>query len=118
MTPATPHSTIDDYIRSADPDVQTILREIRRVARAAVPDATETISYRMPALKTRRVFFYFAAFRKHIGIYPPVVDDAALRAELAPYANAKGNLSFPLSSPMPYELIGLIAAALAAQHAD
>ena len=44
--------------------------------------ATEIISYQMPAFKRRRVFFFFAAFKAHIGIYPPVQGDAALAAEL------------------------------------
>jgi uncharacterized protein YdhG (YjbR/CyaY superfamily) len=107
---------IDQYIEAASPEARPILREIRRVVAAAVPAATETISYKMPAFKTRRVFFYFAAFKKHIGVYPPAVNDRDLMAELVPFANDKGNLSFPLSSPIPYQLIGRVAKALAAQY--
>ena len=61
---------IDAYIASASPDVRNILEQIRQVVRVAVPAATETISYRMPAFKLERVLFYFAAFKQHIGIYP------------------------------------------------
>lgn len=71
----------------------------------------------MPALKTGRVFFYFAAFKDHIGVYPPVEVDAKLKAELVPYANAKGNRRFPFTEPIPYQLIGKMAAALARQYA-
>ena len=88
-------TTIDDYIRAAAPAARPVLREIRRVVRAAVPDATETISYRMPAFRARRVFFFFAAFKEHIGIYPPLKTDAKLAKELRPFANEKGNLRFP-----------------------
>lgn len=84
--------------------------------RDAVPDATECISYRMPALRHDRVFFYFAAFRKHIGVYPPV-DDPALVVELARYRGPKGNLQFPLDEPVPYDLIARVAQALARQYA-
>ncbi len=47
---------------------------------------------------------YIAAFKKHIGIFPPV-RDAALQEQLAPYAGPKGNLQFPLLAPIPYALI-------------
>lgn len=60
---------------------------------------------------------YCAAFKRHIGIYPPVRADARLRAALRPYANAKGNLSFPLDEPMPMALIARVAKALAKQYA-
>ena len=61
---------IEAYIAAASPDVRDILERIRQVVRVAVPAATETISYRMPAFKLERVLFYFAAFKQHIGIYP------------------------------------------------
>lgn len=66
----------------------------------------------MPAFRGRRIFFYFAAFRKHIGIYPPLTQDADLIAELAPFRGPKGNLSFPLDRPLPLDLIGRVAMAL------
>ena len=105
-------ASIDEYIDAAAPVAQPILEEIRALARATVPAATETISYQMPAFRRPRVFFYFAAFKAHIGIYPPVKGDEALAAELAPFRGPKGNLKFPLNEPMPYELIGRVIAAL------
>ena len=88
---------IDAYIASASPQVRDILERIRQVVRVAVPEATETISYQMPAFKLERVFFYFAAFKKHIGVYPPVKGDRKLQKELLPYRGDKGNLRFPLA---------------------
>ena len=81
---------IDAYIASASPDVRDILEQIRQVVRVAVPGATETISYRMPRFKLDRVFFYFAAFKQHIGVYPPVKGDRELQNELLPYRGDKG----------------------------
>ena len=107
---------IDAYIAAAAPIAQPILNEIRRIVHLAVPEAEEAISYKMPAFKTNRVFFYFAAFKNHIGVYPPVPGDAGLKKELQPYANDKGNLRFPLSEPMPYELIRRVAIALAHKY--
>jgi uncharacterized protein YdhG (YjbR/CyaY superfamily) len=48
---------------------------------------------------------YFAAFKKHIGFYPPVRGDAKLAKALSPYTGEKGNLKFPLDQRMPYGLI-------------
>ena len=66
----------------------------------------------MPAFRHKKIFMYFAAFRKHIGVYPPI-RDKELVAELARYIGPKGNLQFPLSEPMPYPLIARIARSLA-----
>jgi uncharacterized protein YdhG (YjbR/CyaY superfamily) len=107
---------IDAYIASASPEVREILQRIRQVVRIAVPPATETISYQMPAFKLDRVFFYFAAFKKHIGVYPPVKADRELQRELLPYRGDKGNLKFPLGESIPYELIGRVASALSREY--
>ncbi|WP_165230633.1 iron chaperone [Aquisphaera insulae] len=102
------HGTIDEYIASFPPDVQEILQKIRVTVSEAAPDAEETISYRMPAFRQKTILVYFAAFKNHIGLYPPVRGDQALLEAVAPYAGEKGNLRFPLDQPIPYDLIGRI----------
>jgi uncharacterized protein YdhG (YjbR/CyaY superfamily) len=111
-------TSVDDYVALAFPGVRGILEQIRRVVRATVPTATETISYQMPAFKLEKVFFSFAAFKNHIGIFPPVKGDRKLQTELRPYRGEKGNLKFPLSEPIPYELIGRVASALARERSS
>lgn len=106
------YNNIDEYIAATTADTQEILAKIRQVIKTAVPGATETISYQMPAFKQKRVFIYFAAFKKHIGIYPPVQGDEALQQALLPYRGEKGNLKFPLDQPMPYDLIRRVAETL------
>lgn len=101
--------TIDDYIDRSAPEVQPILRRIRATVAKAVPDAAETISYGIPAFRCKRIVVYFAAFKAHIGLYPPVRGNAALEGAVAPYAGEKGNLRFPLDRRIPYGLIGRIA---------
>jgi uncharacterized protein YdhG (YjbR/CyaY superfamily) len=102
--------TVDEYIAGFSPEVQTILRRVRQVVRDAAPQAQEVISYRMPALKQHGILVYFAAFKAHIGFYPPVTGDARLLEALAPYAGVKGNLRFPYDKPIPYPLITRITA--------
>jgi uncharacterized protein YdhG (YjbR/CyaY superfamily) len=97
--------TIDEYIAPFSPEVRAILEKIRRTVRAAVPEAKEDISYRIPTFRLGGVLIHFAAFQHHIGVYPPVAGDAALEKALAPYAGEKGNLRFPYDQPMRYDLI-------------
>ena len=110
--------SVGDYIASASPEVRVILEQIRSVVRAAVPSANETISYQMPAFKLQKVFFCFAAFKNHIGIFPPVKGDRGLQTDLRRYRGEKGNLKFPLSEPIPYELIGRVASALSRERSS
>ena len=108
-------TNIDEYIAAADPDVRDKLHSIRTAIALAMPGAVECISYQMPALRRERVFFYFAAFKKHIGIYPPV-HDANLEQELARYRGPNGNLQFPLAEPIPIDLVTRVAQSLAKQY--
>jgi len=101
---ATPKS-VDEYIASFSPEVQAVLERIRSTIRNAAPDAQEIISYKIPAFKLNGVLVYFAAFKRHIGFYPPVSGDARLEKAISTYAGAKGNLRFPLDQPIPYGLI-------------
>jgi uncharacterized protein YdhG (YjbR/CyaY superfamily) len=120
MKTSVPES-FEDYAAEFAPEIQSILRKVRATVRKAAPNAEEKISYRMPAFKLHGDLVYFAAFKKHIGLYPPVRGDAKLMKEVALYAGPKGNLQFPLDEPIPYELIARIVkqrAQLNAQAAE
>ena len=96
---------IDGYISQFPADVQAILQKVRTTISGAAPEAKETISYLMPAFKQHGVLIYFAAWEKHIGLYPPISGDKAVAKAVARYAGPKGNLQFPLNEPIPYDLI-------------
>ncbi len=100
-------TTVEGYIKGFPPDLQAVLTKIRAAVKKAAPAAREAISYRMPAYFDNGILIYFAAFKKHIGVFPPV-HDPALKSVVAKYAGPKGNLQFPLSEPIPYALIGRI----------
>jgi uncharacterized protein YdhG (YjbR/CyaY superfamily) len=101
---ATPKN-INEYIASFSPEVQAILKKIRLTIKNAAPGAQETISYKIPAFRQKRILVYFAAFKNHIGLYPPVKGDAKLVKAASAYTGGKGNLQFPLDHPIPYGLI-------------
>jgi uncharacterized protein YdhG (YjbR/CyaY superfamily) len=96
---------VGEYIAAFPPDIQPILERIRLTIHNAAPDAQETISYRIPTFTQHGVLVHFAAFRNHIGLYPPVSGDERIEKAIAPYAGEKGNLKFPLNQPIPYDLI-------------
>lgn len=109
--------SVDEYIEGFEPEVRAILQRVRQVVGKAAPQAQEVISYRMPALKQKGILVYFAAFKGHIGLYPPVAGDSRLQEAIAPYAGAKGNLRFPFDKPIPYALIARITVLRAKQDA-
>jgi uncharacterized protein YdhG (YjbR/CyaY superfamily) len=99
---------IDEYIASFSLEVRSILEKIRLTIREAAPEAEEKISYQMPTFALLGNLIHFAAFKTHIGLYPPVKGDEKLRAEISRYQGEKGNLKFPLDEPIPYTLISRI----------
>lgn len=99
---------VDAYIAAQPEAVRPLLEQVRTTVRLAAPDATEVISYRIPALRRHGVLVYYAGFKRHIGFYPPVQGDPDLQAAVAPWAGEKGNLRFPLDQPLPLDLIARI----------
>lgn len=95
----------DGYVSQFPADVQAALREVLETIRRAAPEAEETISYRMPAFRQHGILVYFAAWKTHIGFYPPISGDKAVEKAIARCAGPKGNLQFPLDEPMPLALI-------------
>ena len=101
MKPA--HENISAYIATFPEDVQLILENIRSLIKETCPEATESISYQMPTFKLHGHYLvYFAAFKKHIGLYPMPNSITEFKAELEPYQSGKGSVKFSLEQPIPY----------------
>ena len=97
--------TIDEYIAQFPADIQERLSTIRQIIRQAAPDASEKISYGMPTFYLNKNLVHFAAFKKHIGFYPAPHGITAFEEELSEYKSSKGAVQFPLSKPLPLDLI-------------
>ena len=98
-------ANIDEYIGTFPNDVQEILEKVRMTIQKAAPDATEKISYAMPAFEQNGIVVYFATFKNHIGLYALPSGHEAFQEELSQYKSGKGSVQFPLTKPMPYDLI-------------
>ena len=96
--------TIDEYIETFPKGIQSILKGVKQTIKEAAPEAEEAISYQIPTFKLKgKYLVYFAAFKKHIGLYPP--SPKAFRKEVSPYEGPKGNLKFPIDKPIPLDLV-------------
>ncbi len=107
---------IDAYVAGFPNDVQEILQKIRRTIRKAAPDADETIKYQMPTFTLNGNLIHFAAYKKHIGVYPVPRGDEQFKDELARYDGQKSTARFPLDKPIPFGLISRIVKFRAKQN--
>src|SRR5262245_56480856 len=96
---------IDEYIAGFADDVQEILEKIRKTIRKAAPDAEETISYQIPTFDLHGHLVFFAAYKKHISLYPAPRGSEAFKKELSLYGGGRGTVQFPLDQPIPFGLI-------------
>ena len=101
--------TIDEYIAVQPEAVQPKLRELRRILRAAVPEAEERISWSMPTYWKGQNLIHFAASKKHLGLYPGGEATTVFAEELKDYDVSKGTIRLPYDKPLPAELIETIA---------
>lgn len=101
-------TTIDDYIAGFPTAVQKLLQRMRQTVRKHAPDASETINYGIPTFQLDGNLVHFAAFPTHIGFYPTPSAITHFQKELSSYESAKGSVKFPLTAPIPFELIAEI----------
>ena len=99
---------IDEYIAGFPHDVQEILEKMRMTIRKAATDAEETIKYQIPTFTLKGNLVSFAAYQKHIGLYPAPTGTQKFNKELSVYRAAKASVRFPLDKPIPFALIGRI----------
>ena len=96
----------DEYAAGVEELARSHLNKIRATIRSAVPaEATEIISYRMPAFKYKGVLVWFAAFSNHCSLFPTASVMEEFRTELKGFSTSKGTVQFPLDKPLPTTLI-------------
>ncbi len=101
---------VDAYIAQFPADVQGKMQQIRSLIKSVAPQAEEMIAYGMPAYKLHGPLVYFAGYKNHIGFYATPTGHSAFAEELSKYKQGKGSVQFPLSEPMPFDLIKRIVA--------
>lgn len=109
--PKTNFKSVDEYLAAQPEPARHALERVRSAIREAVPAAEEVISYNIPAYKLHGSrMLYFAGWKQHYSLYPagPRLV-AAFKRNLASFEVSKGTIRFPLSQPIPVELIESIA---------
>lgn len=101
--------TIDEYVSAQPVSVQPLLNQVQNTLREALPEAEERISWSMPTYWKHRNIIHFAAFKKHIGIYPGSEAIVHFADRLAEYKTSKGAVQFQFDKPLPLMLIAEIA---------
>jgi uncharacterized protein YdhG (YjbR/CyaY superfamily) len=101
---------IDVYIATFPAATQKQLKNIRAIIKEAAPEATEVISYGMPAYKQNGMLVYFAGYKAHIGFYPTASGIKHFLSKIQAYKHSKGAVQFPLDQPLPKNLIQEIVA--------
>ncbi|HLK08198.1 MAG TPA: DUF1801 domain-containing protein [Candidatus Angelobacter sp.] len=98
--------TVDQYLAAVPKPARSALDQIRAAIRSVVPpEATEIISYKIPAFKHKKVLVWYAAFSNHCSLFPTAALIEAFKNELKDFSTSKGTIHFPLDKPMPVELI-------------
>jgi uncharacterized protein YdhG (YjbR/CyaY superfamily) len=97
---------VDEYLAGVPEPGRSTLNKIRAAIRSAVPpEATETISYRIPAFRYKGVLVWFAAFSNHCSLFPTAAVVEKFRNELKGFSTSKGTIHFPTDKPLPAALV-------------
>lgn len=109
-------TTVDEYIQLFAPEVQERLQLLRQTIQEAAADATETISYGMPAYKLNGILVYFAGYKNHIGFYPTGSGIKAFEQVLSGFKWSKGAVQFAHKEALPLELVSEMVKYRAAEN--
>ena len=98
---------VERYLAKVPEPARSTLQKVRATIKAAAPrDATEAISYGIPAFKHNGLLVAYAAFAKHCSFFPAsgeVLEEFA--EELKNYPCSKGTIRFAADKALPAGLV-------------
>src|SRR6266567_3693229 len=101
------HAAVEAYLANVPEPSRSTLESVRRAIRSAAPaDATECMSYAMPAFRYKGALVSYSVFKSHCSFFPmsaSLLDDFA--EDVKAFRTAKGTLQFPLDKPLPAKLV-------------
>jgi uncharacterized protein YdhG (YjbR/CyaY superfamily) len=111
-------NVVDKYLAGVPEPARGTLEKVRATIRSVVPpEATEGISYGMPAFRYKGVLVGYAAFATHCSFFPM---SAALvesfKEDLKDYNTSKGTIRFSVDKPLPAALLKKLVKARIAQN--
>jgi uncharacterized protein YdhG (YjbR/CyaY superfamily) len=112
-------TSVEEYLVGVPEPARGVLGKMRAVIRSAMPrEATEVISYRIPAFKHGVVLVWYAAFANHCSLFPTAAVIEKFKKELKGFSTSKGTIHFPLSKPLPIALIRKLLRARVARASE
>jgi len=113
-------ASVEDYLAGLADDRRAVMEELRRTINAAAPEATESIAYEMPALRSHGGHFLvsYAAYKNHYSLFP--ASEAVVKAlgdELTPYLAGRGTIRFPTTRPIPASVVTKVVKVRLAENA-
>jgi uncharacterized protein YdhG (YjbR/CyaY superfamily) len=107
---------IDAYLAAVPEPARGTLQKIRAAIRSAVPpEATETISYGLPAFRHKGVLVWFGAFADHCSFFPTAAMIEEFKDQLKRFSTSKGTIQFPIDKALPDALVKKMVRARVAQ---
>ncbi len=107
---------VEEYLARVSEPARSTLKKIRAAIRSAVPrQATETISYGIPAFRHKGVLVWFAAFSDHCSLFPTASVIETFKKELKGFTISKGTIQFPTDKPLSAALVRKMVKARVAQ---
>jgi len=107
---------VDEYLAAVAEPARSALNKIRATIRSVAPEATETISYRIPTFRyAGRPLVGFAAFSNHCSLFP--MNSTLIEAfKLKDFPTSKGAIRFPVDKPLPAALVKKLVTARVAEN--
>ena len=97
---------VDEYFANLKGPAHEMLTKMRSTIRSVLPaDATEVISYGIPAFRQKKILVWYAAFANHCSLFPGGAVLHEMKEELDGFVTAKGTIQFPMGKPLPVVLI-------------
>ena len=110
-------SNVDEYLAGVPEPARSTLSKVRAAIQSALPpEATETISYRIPAFKYKGSLLWFAAFKDHCSLFPGASVIEAFKNELKDFHTSKGTIHFPVDKPPSAALLKKLVKARIAEN--
>ena len=98
-------AAVDDYLMKQEPDIRARLKSIRAFVKEIVPDAEEKLSYGIPTFRKDGILLHYAAFKKHIGLYPGPPAIEHFSKELSGFKTSTGTIQVTHKEELPMDLI-------------
>ena len=110
MRKSPPAESVDSYLSALPEEVRAALEKLREIIKAAAPDTTEVISYRIPVFKYQGPLVGFGAAKNHCSFFTMsssmIPKLARMRArELKGYDVSGATIHFTPDKPLPAALV-------------